>query len=131
MPLDKINDVVRFGLSYERSRVEAASHNIAMANVALRPDAASPLLTVSAPTSFSRQLGGASPVIKSQQTTDTRLVLDPENPLADSDGMVRYPKIDMANEMATLVSATRAYEANVRAYNSLQAMSLKAFEIGK
>ena len=47
------------------------------------------------------------------------------------EGMERYPKLDAAREMATMVSATRAYEANIRAYNSLRAMTLKAFEIGK
>jgi flagellar basal-body rod protein FlgC len=47
------------------------------------------------------------------------------------DGMVHYPRVEAATEMATLVSATRAYEANIRAYNSLRAMNLKAFDIGK
>lgn len=128
MALDKIAEAVRFGLSYERMRVEVASYNLAIANVALRPGAASPVKGVVAPTDFLQQLG--NPAVENMQSGE-RLASDPNHPLADEHGMVHYPKVDTAREMATLVSATRAYEANIRAYNSLRAMTLKAFEIGK
>lgn len=131
MPLENITEVIRAGMTYERTRAEVASHNLALANVALNPGEASPLLRVSAPSSFATQVGIAQPNVQPQLGNDTRVVQDPSHPMADENGMVHYPKIEAANEMATLVSATRAYEANIRAYNSLRAMSLKAFEIGK
>ena len=37
MELESIGDVIRAGMAYERARVEAASYNLAIANVALRP----------------------------------------------------------------------------------------------
>lgn len=43
------------------------------------------------------------------------MVHDPGHPDADEDGMVRMPNVDVANEMVTLMVASRAYEANVAA----------------
>ncbi|NWB46410.1 flagellar basal body rod protein FlgC [Pseudomonas gingeri] len=131
MPLDNISELVRGSMAYERSRVEVASYNLAIANVAIGPGERSPLLSVSPPSSFASQLGLQAPQVHLQQRSETRVVHDPTHPLADKDGMVHYPNIEAAREMATLVSATRAYEANIRSYNSLRAMTLKAFEIGK
>lgn len=130
MPLDNISEVIRAGLTYERTRAEVASHNLAMANVALAPNDASPLLRV-LPPPFASRIGLAQPAVEALPGRETRTVLDPSHPLADIDGMVHYPMVEAATEMATLVSATRAYEADIRAYNSLRAMTLKAFEIGK
>ncbi|MDZ4298831.1 MAG: flagellar biosynthesis protein FlgC [Moraxellaceae bacterium] len=133
MELDNVSDVIRAGLAYERSRVEIASYNLAMANVALPPGVASPLQSANIPSLFAQHLGLT--VSESQAATErgqeVRLAHEPGHPFADAEGMVRYPKLDAAREMATLVSATRAYESNIRAYNSLRAMTLKAFEIGK
>ncbi|AKJ96671.1 MULTISPECIES: flagellar basal body rod protein FlgC [Pseudomonas] len=131
MPLDNISETVRASMAYERSRVEVASYNLAIANVAIAPGQRSPLLGVSPPASFASQMGLPQPMVHAQARSDTRLVHDPAHPLADHNGMVHYPNIEAAREMATLVSATRAYEANIRAYNSLREMTLKAFEIGK
>lgn len=131
MQLDNISDVIRAGLTYERTRAEVASYNLAIANVAIQPSAVSPLKSVMPPSEFAQQLGLVKPAVKPEQSNETRVAHDPTHPLADANGMVHYPKLDAAKEMATLVSATRAYEADIRAYNSLRAMTLKAFEIGK
>lgn len=134
--LDQINDVLRSALAYQRLRVEVASHNLALGNVAIKPGAASPLLNVVPASSFAGQLGLATAVPVEAGSVEarkaqTRTVLDPQHPYADSNGLVHYPRLDTVREMATLVSATRAYEADIRAYNSLRAMTMKAFEIGK
>ncbi|MCD6069498.1 MAG: putative Flagellar basal-body rod protein flgC [Microvirga sp.] len=125
-----VESVVRFGLDFERARVQVAAHNLSMANVALSAGERSPLWVA-----IARQGAEASePVSFSIQNVaqqDLRLVHDPAHPLADRAGFVRFAKVDPAIEMATLVSATRAYEANIRAYNTLRNMTSKAFEIGK
>lgn len=60
-----------------------------------------------------------------------RKVYDPTNPDADKDGYVTMPNVNIMNEMADMISATRAYEANVSAMNSEKGMFMKALEIGK
>jgi flagellar basal-body rod protein FlgC len=58
-------------------------------------------------------------------------VFEPDHPDADIDGFVEYPDIDPVTEMADMLSATRAYEANVTTLNAVKGMALKALEIGR
>lgn len=60
-----------------------------------------------------------------------RKVYDPGNPEADKDGYVTKPNVNILNEMADMIAATRSYEANVTAINSEKSMFNKALEIGK
>ena len=131
MELENVNSIIKLGMNYERARVEAAAHNLAMANVALAPGAQASLMTATVRPDFAGQIGLPGVDMQTVNSSETRVEHDPSNPLADAQGMVHYPKLDPAMEMATLTSATRAYEADVRAYNSLHAMMQKAFEIGK
>lgn len=129
MAVDSILDAARAGLAYERLRLDAASRNIAAANVALAPGQDATRLGVGAsPRSFADAVGFAPGM--SQQPLAAREVHDPGHPLADAAGMVRYPRIDMVQEMTTLMTASRGYEANVRSFNLLRGMMLRALEIG-
>ncbi|QUH20844.1 flagellar basal body rod protein FlgC [Alkaliphilus sp. B6464] len=58
-------------------------------------------------------------------------VYEPGHPDADESGYVLMPNVDIVTEMANMISATRAYEANVTALNGTKSMALKALEIGK
>jgi len=58
-------------------------------------------------------------------------IYDPGHPDADENGIVKMPNVDTVIEMVNMISATRAYEANVTAMNSTKAMALKALEIGR
>jgi len=61
-----------------------------------------------------------------------QLVHDPSHPHADPEtGYVAYPNINVLNEMVNMLTATRAYEANVTALNSAKEMALAALEIGR
>jgi flagellar basal-body rod protein FlgC len=46
-------------------------------------------------------------------------------------GIVQMPNVDVITEMVNMISATRAYEANVTALNASKSMANKALEIGK
>ncbi len=59
------------------------------------------------------------------------LVYDPDNPAADEDGFVLQPDIDVVTEMTDMLSATRAYEANITVLNSLKAMAMQALDIAR
>ena len=60
-----------------------------------------------------------------------RVVYDPTNPDADKDGNVSMPNVNTLNEMADMIAATRAYEANVSAMTSEKNMFSAALQIGK
>jgi len=56
-------------------------------------------------------------------------VYDPQNPEADGKGWVTMPNIDLVTEMVNMITARRAYEANVTAFNAAKNMALKSMEI--
>lgn len=58
-------------------------------------------------------------------------VYDPGHPDADKDGYVSMPNVDVITEMVNMISATRAYEANVTSINTSKSMALKALDIGR
>lgn len=59
------------------------------------------------------------------------LVYDPNHPLADAEGMVRYPSVNLVDQMTNLVIAQRAYQANVTVFERARDSYLRALEIGK
>lgn len=64
-------------------------------------------------------------------STEGRMVYDPSHPDADENGYVTYPNVNTVQEMTDMIDASRAYEANVTAFNASKNMQLKALEIGK
>lgn len=60
-----------------------------------------------------------------------RMVYEPSHPDADEQGMVAMPNVNVVEETADMMSASRAYEANVTVIKSAKRMALKALEIGR
>ncbi len=60
-----------------------------------------------------------------------RKVYNPSHPDAGPDGYVEMPNISVLEETVDMMSATRAYQANVTAIKSAKRMALKALEIGR
>jgi flagellar basal-body rod protein FlgC len=66
-----------------------------------------------------------------QDPRPPRQVFEPQHPDANAEGFVLMPDINTIEEMVNLISASRAYEANVTAMNVTKTMSQKALEIGR
>ena len=60
-----------------------------------------------------------------------RLVHDPTNPMADADGMVRYPDVDMGDQMTQLMIAQRGYQANLAVVDRARDAYQQALSIGR
>lgn len=59
-----------------------------------------------------------------------RLTYEPNHPLADAEGYVRYPDIDLASQMGYLIMAQRGYEANAAVVDRARNMYSAAIQIG-
>lgn len=134
------------GLTAERLRMDTISNNIANVN-ATRTDEGGPYrrqMVVFEPrdtrASFASILSksqSGSPgegvrvvgIVKSEEPPKT--VYDPGHPDANADGYVFLPNVNIVNEMVDLITASRAYEANVTSVNTAKSMAMKALEIGK
>lgn len=65
-----------------------------------------------------------------QSTAEGRVVHSPNHPLADEDGYVRMPDVDMAAQMSELVMAQRGYQASVQVTKTAQDTYTAALQIG-
>lgn len=59
------------------------------------------------------------------------MVYQPGNPEADARGMVAMPNINIHEEMADLIAASRTFEANLSVVRNAKAMALQTLAIGK
>ncbi|MES2201111.1 MAG: flagellar basal body rod protein FlgC [candidate division FCPU426 bacterium] len=136
------------GLSAQRLRMDTVANNIANVNttrtaeggpyrrlrVVFEPRQSEPLFLLPlepkeramAQLSQGVRVTGVSP-----DPAGAKMVYDPGHPDADAKGYVAMPNINIVNEMVDMISASRAYEANVTAINDAKSMALKALEIGK
>lgn len=64
-----------------------------------------------------------------QQGQSFKSVYDPEHPDADEQGIVQYPDVNVVTEMLELISASRAYEANVTIMDTTKKLARRALEI--
>ena len=60
-----------------------------------------------------------------------RLVYSPEHPLADAEGYVRFPDIDLAEQMSNLIMAQRGYQANAAVVDRAKESYQAALQIGR
>lgn len=136
-------DAAASGLTAERLRMDVISNNIANANTT-RTAEGGPyrrqivLFEPRSGQSFSQVLEkelepglGVKVSGIAKDNSPTRRVYDPNHPDADRTGYVEMPNVNIVSEMVDMITATRAYEANVTAVNAAKSMALKALEIGK
>lgn len=117
------------GLHAERMRLDVVSANIANANSISIPggkEAYRRKIVVLEPTEDGPRIERIM-----DDPSDLRAVTEPDNPLADGEGKVYYSNVNPVLEMVNMMSATRAYEANIAAFNSTKGMMIAALNIGK
>ena len=145
MDLLKSMKISSSGLSANRKRLEAISSNIANAQTTRTaeggPYRRKEVVFGSEPAreSFSEILEGeldaTSQTVHATEVVSTNdppvLKYDPTHPDANDEGYVAMPRINTMKEMVDMISAQRAYEANVSAINTTKSMFNKALEIGR
>lgn len=138
-------DISASALTAERTRMNLISGNLANANTTRTADGG-PYKRKDAVFSTQRpspsfgstlsRIGAAAPsgVEVAQVVEDTsppRLQYDPSHPDADAKGYVAMPNVNVMEEMADMIVATRAYEANITAAQAAKSMALKTLELGR
>jgi flagellar basal-body rod protein FlgC len=131
------------GLSAERLRMDTISSNIANVSTTRGEDGQPYRRKVAVfqenlNTELDKRTGkmkenmlGVKAVGIVEDQSELKRVYDPSHPDADEEGYVNMPNVNILNEMADMIAATRSYEANVTAMNSEKSMFLKALEIGR
>ena len=128
-------------LTAERTRLDVIAENIAHAQTTRGPDGRPYQRRVVV---FERVLQQAAERTAGTEAPTTvrvaRILPDPRPPLlvykpghpdADANGMVALPNINIHEEMADLIAASRAFEANLAVIKNARAMALQTLAIGK
>ena len=133
------------GLSAQRQRMNTISSNIANVNTTKTPEGGpyrrKDVVFESMPDARNfGELVTSSPAVDLQRVQVSDVVVDrkapllkyePDHPDANEEGYVAYPNINLMEEMANMIQATRSYEANVSAMQATKDMALGAIEIGR
>lgn len=67
--------------------------------------------------------------LEKEDNTPFKMIYDPSHPDADENGYVKMPNVNVVTEMVDMISASRAYEANVTAANAAKTIAKDALEI--
>ena len=66
-----------------------------------------------------------------QSADPLRKAYEPDNPLANADGMVFYPNVNEVAEMADMMAASRAFETNVEVLGRIKSMQQSLLKLGE
>lgn len=138
-------DITASALTAQKTRLDIIAQNIANAQTTRTPEGGPyKRQVVSFETELLSQTGNGQPVQPGQPgldgvqvasiTTDPspgERVYDPQNPDADSQGIVTMPNVNLAYEMVDLITATRAYEANLSVAKNGREMADRTLRIGQ
>lgn len=124
------------GLSAERLRMDTITSNIANASTTRNADGkpepyVRKVAVFQEALDANKNMDGVKAVKIEKDPSPLRKVYNPTHPDADKNGYVTMPNVNVLNEMADMMVATRSYEANVDTFNALKSMFSKALEIGK
>lgn len=146
MALFQAFDICASGMTAERFRTDIISENVANVNTTRTEDGTPyrrKMVTFSEKdkNTFGKMLdsrvrsygGNGVKVTKvlEDEETDYIMKYDPAHPDADENGYVSYPNVNIVQEMTDLIDASRGYEANVTAFNSVKSMAEAGLQVGK
>lgn len=139
-------DISASGMTAQRLRLDIASQNIANIETT-KTENGTPYrrkqveLEERTTTSFNTTLnnminqsnspGGVIVKKITEDQSDLKYVYNPTHPDANEEGYVEMPNVDLIQETIDGMAASRAYEANITAFNAMKLMAQKALDIGK
>ncbi|MCA1797121.1 MAG: flagellar basal body rod protein FlgC [Desulfuromonadaceae bacterium] len=137
-------DVAASALKANRIRLDTISANMANIETTRTPQGGpyrrKMVVFETQQPSFNQQLNSAMQQPQSQgvrvsqiatDQSEPRMMFDPGHPDANENGYVAMPNINLLEETADMMMATRAYEANITSIKASKRMALKALEIGR
>lgn len=121
------------GLMVHRKWLDAVSDNMSNVNTVRRTDedAFQERFIVAQSVDYGSGEGGVRVARTEFGNPEGRLVHEPNHPLADDEGYVRYPDVDLGDQMTQLIMAQRGYQANLAVVERATNMYQAALQLGK
>ena len=139
-------DLAGRALSVQRTRLDVVSANLANAQTTRVDGREGPyrrrdvvVRTTDVEDNFGRVLrdelgdpvSGVEVARIAEDTSEARLVFDPDHPDANADGYVAYPNVNTVEEMVNMITSMRSYQANLSVVSGIQEMARRALSIGR
>lgn len=131
-------DVTAGALNAQKTRLDIVAQNIANAQTTRGPNGvAYQRQVVSFESELVRRSGSGVPLQSVRigavmpDRTPGQQVYNPQHPDAGPDGLVTMPNVNLSYEMVDLITASRAYEANLSVVKNAKQMAMKALDIGR
>jgi len=130
----RIFDIAGSALSAQSVRLNATASNLANANnVAGSPDgvyqAREPVFSVV--TDAQGETAGVRVLDVQTANAAPQKLYQPGHPLADGEGYVYAPSVNVVEEMVNMISASRSYQSNVEVFNTVKDLTMRTLSLGK
>ena len=134
MSLFNVFNISGSAMSAQSQRLNAVASNLANADSATsangKPYKAKQVVFSAIP-SASPEAQAVKVTKVVEDTSPAKIIYDPKHPLANAQGYVTMPNVNVTEEMVNMISASRAYQNNVETMNAAKAMLLKTLSIGQ
>ncbi|MEL5849194.1 MAG: flagellar basal body rod protein FlgC [Candidatus Igneacidithiobacillus chanchocoensis] len=135
MSLFSVFNVASSGLTAQSYRLNVVASNLANANSATssngQPYRAREVVFAAQPLgSIPAGVDGVAVAGVVEKPGPFKLVYQPGNPLADAQGYVKMPNVNPVDELVNMISASRAYQANVNVLETTKNLMQKTLTLG-
>ena len=134
MGIEKVFSVAASAMTAQSARLNVVASNLANADSATGPDG-KPYRAKQVMFSTLPLEGDAVTGVKVtgvvEDPSPMRRLYEPAHPMADKDGYVTMPNVNVVEEMVNMISASRAYQNNVETMNTAKTLLLKTLSLGQ
>ena len=132
----RIFDIAGSGMSAQSVRLNTVASNLANADsISGDPTqvyrAKHPVFQAVAPTPTDPASAGVKVLGVTESTADPERRYEPGNPLADAQGYVYAPSVNVVEQMVDMISASRAYQNDVEVMNTARNLMLATLKLGQ
>ncbi|GAA5183926.1 flagellar basal body rod protein FlgC [Niveibacterium umoris] len=128
-------NVAGSALSAQALRLNAVASNLANAESVVKSDGqpyrAKQVVFEAVPMGNSGAAMGVHVKQMVESAAPGRLVYDPKNPVANAEGYVQMPNVDVVEEMVNMLSASRSYQTNAEVMNTAKTLMQRTLQLGQ
>lgn len=135
MSLFRVFDISSSALLAQSKRLNVVASNLANAESATsstgQPYRAKQVVFSAVPLDKGSSAAGVRVTGVVEDPSPLRRQFDPKHPLADDQGYVSYPNVNVVDEMVNMISASRSYQANTEVMNTAKTLLLRTLQLGQ
>ena len=135
MSLFNVFEISSSAMHAQSTRLNTVASNIANADSAVAPGGqvyrSKQVVFQAVPTTAADGTAKVSVAGVVESSAAPRTVFDPKHPMADGDGYVSLPNVNVVEEMVNMLSASRSYQTSVEIMNTARTMLQKTLTLGQ